>query len=60
MPKQTLKLMARLVQIHADTHPERLARRFGVTAGYIRQQWRQYLQHEMASIQEALIELDKS
>lgn len=60
LPKQTLKLMARLVQVHFDTHPERVARRFGVTAGYVRQQWREYLHNEMASIQEALNELEKS
>jgi len=52
--------MARLVQLHADTHPERLARRFGVTAGYIRQQWRNLNPQEMASLQDALTELEKS
>lgn len=60
LPKQTLKLMARLVQVHFDTHPERLARRFGVTAGYVRQQWRSYLIGEMADLRDALNELDKS
>lgn len=32
--------MALLVQVHLLTHPERVGRRFGVSAEYVRQQWR--------------------
>lgn len=35
-----LKLFARLTQIHMLTHPERTARRYGISAEYVRRQWR--------------------
>lgn len=54
LPKQTLKLVARLVQVHFDTHPERVARRFGLSPSYVRQLWREHLIGEMASLEEAL------
>lgn len=57
LPKQTLKLVARLVQVHFDTHPERLARRFGLSPSYVRQLWRSYLHNEMAPLDDALVSL---
>lgn len=55
---KALRLMARLVQLHLQTHPERIARQFGVTAGYVRQQWRNLSLAEMVPLNEALAKLD--
>ncbi len=52
--KDVLRLMARLMQLHVETHPERVARVFGVTGRYIRQQWHAHAVSEMATTQEAL------
>lgn len=60
LPKQTLKVVARLVQVHFDTHPERIARRFGLSQSYVRQLWREHLIGEMAALREAISELEKS
>jgi hypothetical protein len=48
------KRMARLMQLHMETHPGRLGRLYGVTAGHIRQQWRRFTVNEMAPLVEAL------
>jgi len=46
--------MARLVQLHLETHPDRIGRHFGVSAEYVRRQWRMMHAHEFAPIEEAL------
>lgn len=40
--------VARLVQIHYDTHPIRIALKFGFTPGYVRSLWRQIETERMA------------
>jgi endonuclease III len=52
-PESDRREMTRLMQIHVDTHPERIARRYGVTAQYVRQLWRERLQQDMATYEEA-------
>ncbi len=47
LDETALQQMAKLMQVHHETHPERVARRFGVTATYVRQLWRSYHQHEL-------------
>jgi hypothetical protein len=46
--------IARLMQIHKDTHPDRIGRRFGVTGEYVRRLWTQLGREEQAPIDEAL------
>ena len=40
LERSKLKRFARLMQIHLLTHPERVARRHGVSAEYVRRQFR--------------------
>lgn len=54
MPEQYLKQMARLLQLHKQTHPQRIAARYGVTDEYVRQLWVGYQPHEMAPLDESL------
>lgn len=49
-----LKKIARLMQLHHSTHPDRVGRQFGVTSTYVRQVWAKYLLTEMAPLHEAL------
>jgi len=53
MKREKLRQMARLHQLHQDTHPERVARAFGVTGYYVRKCWAD-LQGEMAPTDDAL------
>jgi len=46
--------MARLFQLHHDTHPKRIAVKFGVTDQYVRQVWRQMPAEDMAPLDEAI------
>jgi hypothetical protein len=46
--------MARLLQLHKQTHPHRIAARYGVTDEYVRQLWVGYQPHEMAPLDESL------
>lgn len=46
--------MARLLQLHKEIHPARIAARYGVTDEYVRQLWVKYQPHEMAPIAESL------
>lgn len=54
MDAKALRRMARMMQLHLETHPERLARHFGVSVSYVRQQWRTMDTKEMASLREIL------
>jgi hypothetical protein len=54
MPEAYLRQIARLLQMHKELHPERIARRYGVTDEYVRQLWVRYQPHEMAPLTEAL------
>lgn len=53
------KQMARLLQLHAETHPRRVAERFGVTERYVRKVWSRFATDEMAPLSEALEALGK-
>lgn len=57
---KVLRRMARMVQLHLETHPERVARRFGVSVSYVRQQWRTMDVKEMASLRDVLDDLIRS
>jgi hypothetical protein len=54
LPRVYLRQMARLMQVHKDTHPERIARRFGVTEEVVRQLSEKYQPQELAPLPEAL------
>jgi hypothetical protein len=49
-----LRRIARLMQLHHDTHPDRIGQRFGVTATYVRQVWGRFTLNEMAPCHEAI------
>lgn len=49
--------MARLMFLHLETHPVRIGQLFGVTAAYVRQQWREHLLSDLAGDNEALAAL---
>lgn len=49
--------MARLMHLHAITHPERVAQRFGVSANYVRQLWRTMDVQDMAMTHEILCDV---
>lgn len=57
MDKRLKRRIGRLVQLHYETSPERLARRFGITARYVRLIWASTEGWEMALVAEALEEL---
>ena len=46
--------MARLMSIHKNTHPMRIARRYGVTEEFVRQLESRYPFEELAPVSEAL------
>ena len=50
--------MARLMQLHYQTHPDRIGRKFKVGGKYVGQVWRQMVGDEMATLEEALKELE--
>lgn len=52
--RDALRRMARMMQLHLETHPARVARHFGVSVSYVRQQWRERDLKEMASLKEVL------
>lgn len=54
LPKDTQKLMGKLMQLHLLTHPERIAAQYGVTAQYVRHQWRQAGVEEFTDLQTRL------
>jgi hypothetical protein len=54
LPKTIHRLMARLLQLHLETDPVRIGRRFGVSAGYVRQMWRETQVDEMPTLAEAI------
>jgi hypothetical protein len=54
LPSHTLKVMGTLMHVHLLTNPHRVGRHFGVSAEYVRRQWRHCHPHELAPIEEAL------
>lgn len=54
LPQAYLKQITRLLQLHKETHPTRIAQRYGVTDEYVRQLWVRYQPHEMAPLDESL------
>lgn len=57
MPTVKLKRMARLVALHFECHPARIARIFGVTESYVRQCWRDHAPEDLAPLDESIAEL---
>jgi len=57
MDPQVRKKIGRLIQLHQDTHPDRIGRRFGVTGEWCRQLWSRMQPDEMAPTQEAIAAL---
>ena len=58
LPARARKIMARLMHLHYQTHPDRIGKRFKVGGKYVGQVWRQMSNDEMASLEEALKELE--
>ena len=54
LPTAYLRQMARLLQIHKQTHPKRIAQRYGVSDEFVRELWSKYSLEEMAPLSEAL------
>lgn len=49
--------IARLMQLHLDTNPNRVARRFGISVSYVRQLWRERDRPQLAPTHDALATL---
>ncbi len=58
IPLSTRRQLARLLQLHHETHPARLAARLGLSAGYVRRLWTETEIREMATLSQALSLLD--
>jgi hypothetical protein len=58
--KKVCRRLASLMHLHLLTHPTRVARRYGVTAHYVRQQWREWLVEELEKPDECLRDIDES
>lgn len=56
-PKELLRRLSLLMQIHLLTNPNRLARRYGFSAEYVRRQWRDMPDGQLG---EAIARLDKA
>ena len=48
--KAVLKRIAMQMHLHLQTHPERIARRMGISVSYVRQCWRELEMREMARL----------
>ena len=59
LPGDAHKVMARLMQLHLQTHPKKIGATFGVHAQYVRSRWRMMPLQEMASLAEALATLER-
>ncbi len=46
--------VARLIQLHQETHPDRIAKRFNISGDYARRIWSKLPAHEQSSLSEAL------
>ena len=55
IPETQSRQIARLLHLHKETHPTRIAQRYGVTDEYVRQLWVRFHAHEMAPLDEALV-----
>lgn len=55
LEKKMQQRMARLVQLHMQTHPRRVAAHFGVSPGYVRRLWRERPLDQMSTLREALM-----
>jgi hypothetical protein len=60
LPTETRLGIARLVQLHHDTHPERLADKFGLSGSYVRQLWSNTPKEHWPDLDDALDLLDPS
>jgi hypothetical protein len=50
LDEQIRRQIARLLHLHYRTHPERIARRYGVTDRYVRILWQRYALHELGQM----------
>lgn len=46
--------IAKLMQLHQETHPERIGRRWGVTGEYVRRIWTNLPAEEQAQLEDVL------
>ena len=53
LTKREHRYMARLLQLHFETDPRRIARRWGVSVSCVRKAWREFSLNEMGSAKEA-------
>ena len=56
LTKADHKRMARMLQLHFETDPRRIARRWGVSVSCVRKAWRELPVDEMAPLGEAWLE----
>lgn len=54
MPSSVVRRFGMLMQIHVLTHPERVARRYGISAEYVRKQWRDLARPDLAYLMEVM------
>lgn len=55
LPFSAQRQMARLMQLHQQTHPERIGKRFDVTGEYVRRVWSNLPADEQAALDEVLL-----
>ena len=54
LPASEHKRIAKLMQLHQETHPERIGRRWGVTGEYVRRIWTKLPAEEQAKLEDVL------
>ena len=59
LTKADHRRIARLLQLHFETHPSRIGKLWGVSASGVRKVWRELAVEEMGPLTETLQELGK-
>jgi hypothetical protein len=54
LPELAHKQIARLMQLHEQTHPERIGRRYNITGDYVRKIWSQMPTADQAELEDIL------
>jgi|HubBroStandDraft_5_1064220.scaffolds.fasta_scaffold21057_2 hypothetical protein len=54
LPQSVHRQIARLMQLHQQTHPERIGKRFNVTGEYVRRIWTNLPADEQAELDDIL------
>ena len=57
LSKKEHEQIARLMYLHSETHPARIARLYGIGVRHVRQLWADHMQWESATPEEALLAL---